>query len=199
MPAETMEEEGLQKIPDLGIAQLKFQLQHLSYKDEEKKRLEDDLKNTIKKDQMGKFYKQVCKDLKWKENKTFTKELEEINKAHLKKLEEEIKDAEENLGESELREALLAKAEYLTKIGDKEAAIEAVRKTMEKTVGLGNRMDLVFHNIRVGLFYMDHELIKANLDKANQLLEEGGDWDRRNRLKVLAISSFLYPCLRSVK
>ena len=55
---------------------------------------------------------------------------------------------------------------------------------MEKTVGLGNRMDLVFHNIRVGLFYMDHELIRANLDKANQLLEEGGDWDRRNRLKV---------------
>ena len=30
------------------------------------------------------------------------------------------------------------------------------RKTMEKTVGLGNRMDLVFHNIRLGLFYMDH-------------------------------------------
>merc|ERR1711953_663489 len=26
--------------------------------------------------------------------------------------------------------------------------------------------------------------IRANLDKANQLLEEGGDWDRRNRLKV---------------
>jgi len=110
--------------------------------------------------------------------------LEEENKNQLKKLEENIKDAETNLGESELREALLAKAEYLTKIGDKDAAIEAVRKTMEKTVGLGNRMDLVFHNIRVGLFYMDHELIRANLDKANQLLEEGGDWDRRNRLKV---------------
>ena len=27
---------------------------------------------------------------------------------------------------------------------------------MEKTVGLGNRMDLVFHNIRLGLFFMDH-------------------------------------------
>jgi len=184
MPVENMEEEGLQKIPDLGIAQLKFQLQHLKYKDEEKKRLEDDLKNTIKKDHMGKFYKQVCKDLKWTENKTLLKELEEENKNHLKKLEEAIKDAETNLGESELRDAFLAKAEYLTKIGDKDAAIEAVRKTMEKTVGLGNRMDLVFHNIRVGLFYMDHELIRANLDKANQLLEEGGDWDRRNRLKV---------------
>ena len=158
--------------------------QNLKYKDDEKKRLEDELKNIIKKDHMGKFYKQVCKDLKWAENKTLSKELEEENKNQLKKLEVDIKDEETNLGESELREALLAKAEYLTKIGDKDAAIEAVRKTMEKTVGLGNRMDLVFHNIRVGLFYMDHELIRANLDKANQLLEEGGDWDRRNRLKV---------------
>merc|ERR1712193_199837 len=119
------------------------------------------------------------------------------NEAELKVLDEKIKDAEENLGESELREALLAKAEYLTKIGDKDAAIEAVRKTMEKTVGLGNRMDLVFHNIRVGLFWMDHSLVKANLDKATTLMEEGGDWDRRNRLKVyeglyaMAIRDFL--------
>merc|ERR1712141_861457 len=106
------------------------------------------------------------------------------NETQLKFLEDKIKDAEENLGESEHREALLAKAEYLTKIGDKDGAIEAIRKTMEKTVGLGNRMDLIFHNIRIGLFWMDHSLVKANLDKATTLMEEGGDWDRRNRLKV---------------
>merc|ERR1712241_504585 len=56
--------------------------------------------------------------------------------------------------------------------------------TNEKTVGLGNRMDLVFLNIRVGLFFTDHAIIKANIAKAHQMLEEGGDWDRRNRLKV---------------
>ena len=60
----------------------------------------------------------------------------------------------------------------------------AIRKTIEKTVGLGNRMDMVFLLIRLGLFYMDHDLVTRNLDKAKQLLEEGGDWDRRNRLKV---------------
>ena len=69
-------------------------------------------------------------------------------------------------------------------LGDKDGAIEAIRKTMEKTVGLGNKMDLIFHNIRIGLFWMDHALVKANLDKATTLMEEGGDWDRRNRLKV---------------
>merc|ERR1712001_45587 len=138
----------------------------------------------IKENKMAPFYRSICKELKWKEDAKLWAEMNKENEEELKKLEDKIKDAETNLGESELRDALLAKAEYLTKIGDKDAAIEAVRKTMEKTVGLGNRMDLVFHNIRVGLFYMDHELIRANLDKANQLLEEGGDWDRRNRLKV---------------
>jgi hypothetical protein len=31
MPLEEMEEQGLAKIPDLGVAQLKFQLQTLKY------------------------------------------------------------------------------------------------------------------------------------------------------------------------
>ena len=29
-----------------------------------------------------------------------------------------------------------------------------------------------------GLFYMDKDLIKRNIEKAESLLEEGGDWDR---------------------
>ena len=99
-------------------------------------------------------------------------------------MEAKIEDAEKNLGESELREALLAKSDYLAQIGDKAKAIAAVKKTMEKTVGVGNRMDLLFGNIRLGLFYVDHEITKTNIAKAKQMLEEGGDWDRRNRLKV---------------
>ena len=39
------------------------------------------------------------------------------NEAQLAKLEETIKDAEENLGDIEVREAYLAKADYLYKIG----------------------------------------------------------------------------------
>merc|ERR1712156_42113 len=106
------------------------------------------------------------------------------NKEKLATLEAAIADATENLGESETREALLKKAEFFAQIGDKDAAIEAVRLTNEKTVGLGNRMDLVFLNIRVGLFHNDHAITTANIAKAKQMLEEGGDWDRRNRLKV---------------
>uniref|UniRef100_T1JEI8 26S proteasome regulatory subunit Rpn7 N-terminal domain-containing protein n=1 Tax=Strigamia maritima TaxID=126957 RepID=T1JEI8_STRMM len=66
----------------------------------------------------------------------------------------------------------------------REASLSALRKTYDKSFALGHRLDIVFHMIRIGLFYMDHDLITKNIEKAKSLIEEGGDWDRRNRLKV---------------
>jgi len=180
MPVENMEEEGLAKIPDLNLAQWIFTVKHNPNDTETKGRI----MSTMTEQHMAPLYKQVCKELKWTVDTKLVSEMEEQNKTHLVTLDAAISDAEENLGESEAREAMLKKAEFLAVIGNKDGAVEAVRKTAEKTVGLGNRMDLVFLNIRIGLFYTDHELIKANIAKAKQMLEEGGDWDRRNRLKV---------------
>lgn len=43
--------------------------------------------------------------------------MKSANEAELVKLEANIKDAEENLGDIEVRDAYLAKADYLYKIG----------------------------------------------------------------------------------
>jgi 26S proteasome regulatory subunit N7 len=102
----------------------------------------------------------------------------------LKELDEKIADAEKNLGESEIREAMLAKSDYLLKIGDKDKAVSAYRQTYEKTVPIGQRLDIIFTLIRIGFFWQDHIIITRNIEKAKSLVEEGGDWDRRNRLKV---------------
>ena len=58
---------------------------------------------------MGPFYKQCVRDLKWDEDANLKKDLAEANKKELQNLEDKIKDAEESLGESEIREALLNK------------------------------------------------------------------------------------------
>lgn len=79
---------------------------------------------------------------------------------------------------------MMAKAESLCRIGDKEGALTAFHKTYDKTVALGHRLDIVFYLLRIGLFYMDNDLITRNTEKTKSLIEEGGDWDRRNRLKV---------------
>jgi len=180
MPVENMEEEGLARIPDLHIAQWIFTCK--TQKDDQETKSK--LMSSITEQNMAPLYVAVCKDLKWQVDGNLLAKMEEANKTTLTTLDAAITDATENLGESETREALLKKSEFLALIGDKDAAVEAVRKTAEKTVGLGNRMDLVFLNIRVGLFHSDHAITTANIAKAKQMLEEGGDWDRRNRLKV---------------
>lgn len=102
----------------------------------------------------------------------------------LKKLDEKIADAEENLGESEVREAHLAKSLFFIRIGDKEKALEHLKVTETKTVAVGQKMDLVFYTLQLGFFDMDFDLISKSIDKAKSLFEEGGDWERKNRLKV---------------
>jgi 26S proteasome regulatory subunit N7 len=38
--------------------------------------------------------------------------------------------------------------------------------------------------IRIGLFFGDTLYVKKNIERADTLIESGGDWDRRNRLKA---------------
>ncbi|XP_044741780.1 26S proteasome non-ATPase regulatory subunit 6 [Chrysoperla carnea] len=191
MPLENLEEDGLEKNPNFDLAQTKFLLSLPEYRNaedkqriEEKRQLEEKLYKAIVAENMAPFYKEVCTDLGWNFDEKFYKTTSEVNANKIKELDDAIEDAEQNLGEMEVREANLKKAEYLCRIGDKDASVAAFRKTYEKTVSLGHRLDIVFHNIRIGLFYIDHDLITRNIDKAKSLIEEGGDWDRRNRLKV---------------
>lgn len=59
-----------------------------------------------------------------------------------------LQDAEENLGETEVRDALHAKATFLGKIGDREAAAKAFKDTEDKTASGGSKADMVFSRIR---------------------------------------------------
>jgi len=182
MPAENFQHEGLAKNPDLELAQLKFLLSSEQHKNDVG--IKEKLMDAIKSNDMSPFYEEVCKDLGWTIDLKLLTTMKERNEAQLKELDAAIEDAEQNLGEMEVRESNLKKAEYLCSIGNKEASLSAFRKTYDKTVSLGHRLDIIFHNIRIGLFYIDHDLVTKNIEKAKTLIEEGGDWDRRNRLKV---------------
>ena len=96
MPAENMEEQGLAKVPDLDLAQLKFEVAQGLGGDKK-------LLAIIKKDKMAPFYRSVCKELKWKEDTKLWTEMTAENDAEIKVLDEKIADAEANLGESEHR------------------------------------------------------------------------------------------------
>ncbi|KAL8286307.1 hypothetical protein RQP46_004795 [Phenoliferia psychrophenolica] len=110
--------------------------------------------------------------------------LQAKNTEELKKLEEKLEDAQKNLGETEISDALKAKAQYLARIGNKDDALKAHEVSLEKSAGLGSRIDIRLAMIRVGFFHNDHTVISENIEKAQVLVDEGGDWDRRNRLKA---------------
>lgn len=95
------------------------------------------------------------------------------NDKKLQELNAKITDAVENLGESEIREALLAKANHLARIGEKDKAVTAFAETMEKSVALGHKLDILFTVIRMGFFHGDNDLVVRNIEKATSLLEQG--------------------------
>lgn len=69
--------------------------------------------------EMTNFYLDLCEQFQWDADKNLVDRLKSRNKKHLEELNAKIVDAEENLGESEVRESLLAKANYYNQIGDK--------------------------------------------------------------------------------
>lgn len=173
-----MEEEGLIKNPNLEIAQIHFSLSN----DRENSELKKQLLFFIQQNDMAPYYKEVCEHFGWNIDQSLLTKMQATNKKEFEVLDEKISEDKEY--ESDEKDALLSKAEYLCKIGDKDECLSYFRKAYDKTVALGQRLDIIFNIIRVGLFYMDHDLITRNISKAKQLIDEGGDWDRRNRLKV---------------
>ncbi|EFO87247.1 hypothetical protein CRE_25761 [Caenorhabditis remanei] len=141
------------------------------------------LQEAIKEFDMTPFYELVCADFKIAVDTAQLSAMKAANAKRVADITAEVEDAEKNLGESEVRQGLLRKFEYFCQIGDKENAQKAYTATYEKTVGMGYRIDLVFAMIRVGLFFLDHHLINKYITKAKELMEQGGDWERKNRLR----------------
>lgn len=68
---------------------------------------------------MAPYYEALCKSLEWQIDTELLNKMKKANEEELKRLDNELEDAEKILGESEIRDAMMAKAEYLCRIGDK--------------------------------------------------------------------------------
>ncbi|KAG0455354.1 hypothetical protein HPP92_024646 [Vanilla planifolia] len=176
-------EEGSQQ-PQLVLAHKLFLLKHPDVEDIDKVRLRDEVLAAIKADDMASLYESLSGASLLTLDAALLEFMRKRIDEETKTLDDKIADAEENLGESEVREAHLAKSLFFIRIGDKEKALEQLKVTESKTVAVGQKMDLVFYTLQIGFFHMDFDLISRSLDKAKNLFEEGGDWERKNRLKV---------------
>uniref|UniRef100_A0A061SAG0 26S proteasome regulatory subunit RPN7 n=1 Tax=Tetraselmis sp. GSL018 TaxID=582737 RepID=A0A061SAG0_9CHLO len=184
MTADQTEKEAESVDFQLELARKRFLYKATEVADVDRESLKTEILNDVTKNDLSHLYKFVCNEFGWEVDEALYSRMTEANDKHLEELSAKIKDAEENLGESEVREAMLARANFLAKIGDKDGAMEAFKATEEKTVAMGLRMDLVFSILRIQVFHGEWHGVKASIDKAKRLFEEGGDWERKNRLKV---------------
>ena len=68
---------------------------------------------------MAPFYEDVCQDLGWTLDTALVQQMKSANEAKMKELDEKVEDAEKNLGDTEVRDFMLAKGELLTRTGAK--------------------------------------------------------------------------------
>jgi 26S proteasome regulatory subunit N7 len=99
-------------------------------------------------------------------------------------IQKEEDEAAEKAGDTEVQAARGKRAELHNRMGDKDKAIASYEALFEKTGILGTKIDIVLAIIRISLFFGDKVLAKKTIERATTLVESGGDWDRRNRLKA---------------
>ncbi|CAK7223013.1 proteasome regulatory particle subunit [Sporothrix curviconia] len=110
--------------------------------------------------------------------------LQAANEAELAGLQTEEDEAVEQAGETEIQAVRGKRAEFWARVGDKDKALAAYEAVFENTGVLGAKIDVVLAMVRVGLFFGDKFLVKRLIERATALVDAGGDWDRRNRLKA---------------
>ncbi|KAI3971483.1 hypothetical protein MKW92_033654 [Papaver armeniacum] len=173
-----------QQEKSLVLANKLFHFTHSDVSDIDKVRLREEVLEAIKSDDMAPLYETLTVNNVLDMDPKLLESMRAKNAEELKKIDEKVADAEENFGESEVREAHLTKSLFFIRIGDKEKALEQLKVTESKTVSVGQKMDLVFYTLRMGFSDMDFELISNYIEKAKNFFDDGGDWERKNRLKV---------------
>ena len=178
---ESHEQSGLMK-----IAHLKFLLSRPDdiVAADEKRSIQQQLMALIEADHMAPYYSYLVNRFSWTADDQLVARLEAENSTRLAELDGRMAEAEKNAGDSEVREAMWHKAEYLYRIGDKERAVVAYEACFGKTVGSSSRIDVVLALVRLGLAFGDNVLLAAQVERAKLLVEAGGDWERKNLLAV---------------
>ena len=122
-------------------------------------------------------------------------DLNALKEHHIKSidlLKSLITKAQDEAGDMEVLAAKLAVARYSTKSCTKEDAIAAYEEVVTSPkLSIGKRLDSYLEMARVCSFWGDYTQMSLVLEKAAKVIEKGGDWDRRNRLKAYTAVSHI--------
>lgn len=110
----------------------------------------------------------------------------------LQALHDAVNKAKEEAGDTEVLHAHMDIARYQAKCSTKEEAMSAYQTAISlPKLSVGKKLDAHLEMARVCSFWGDYKQMKETLAAATKASAKGGDWDRRNRLKVYQALSHL--------
>jgi 26S proteasome regulatory subunit N7 len=105
--------------------------------------------------------------------------------AELKKLDNKIEDCRKNQGDIEVRDAILDKAEFLSfEAKDYKESEKVFREAYKMTGGASKKMEILFEILLMNIEKEDIPVIKKDIAECHKLVEDGADWDKKNKLKI---------------
>uniref|UniRef100_A0A7S1U4R5 PCI domain-containing protein n=2 Tax=Phaeomonas parva TaxID=124430 RepID=A0A7S1U4R5_9STRA len=184
---EVEEDEEDEQVPNMALAAKLFLLdaEVPSYAEPvDTAAVKAEVLAAIEEKRMAPLYKRCCERYGWEKDAALESAMEADNAAEVAAADEDKANAETNAGDMEVLDALFRKAKHYARVGDIDAALEAYTAIVEQPkISTGKKIDATMAKIRVALFAQRKEAVAELLEAAYKLVEEGGDWDRRNRLK----------------
>ena len=182
--------EGEQAVlnPNFALAQRLYEYESTQRFSESKHGvvdIPDDIRDMIQNESMAPYYKMVCTKYSWHFDEAFYEQMSGENEKKFAEIERKLEDAIERAGDMEILDAIFEKAKLFSAIGDFPASLKVYDDIIsrEKT-GTGRKIDAWMAKARIALFDVSMSSLKEYIAESKRLVELGGDWDRRNRLKV---------------
>jgi 26S proteasome regulatory subunit N7 len=181
-------DEDAKQCPNLKLCQDVYKYE-VCVKDSSDSDRAQSLKETILEqvfqDNMAPYYDQLCAKFEWVVDEEKLNAMRAKNEKDLEAIEKSRLDAIENAGDTEVMDALFAKSRLHATTGNCSAAFTAYDDILNKEkTSTSKKIDATMEQARVAFFCLDMQKLKVLLEKAKELIDLGGDWDRRNRLKV---------------
>lgn len=105
--------------------------------------------------------------------------------AELKKFDDKIQEAREREGDTEIRDHHFDKAAFMKdEVRDFVEAEKLFRETIKLSGTPSRKLEPMFEILLMNLEKVDIDSLKKDMATCHQLIADGADWDKKNKLKV---------------
>jgi len=148
---------------------------------EEKEGLKSDILKCVEQDNMTPFYLDVCQKFGWIADEALVATMKKKNEDALNTIAEKIEFAVKNEGDAEILEQMMIRLKLAIRTGDKEEALKQFAEVRKKSISTTQKIELLMDEARLGMFSNDLEMMKTKIKDAKTMVDDGGDWDKRNQ------------------